>query len=242
MRNRPRLPLLLLLLLLPLTACAGPAPAPGPAMPAATEPVHASGNEPFWSLRIGAGQMRLSRPGLPDRTAPAPAADSLPEGRRYEAPGLVLALRPGPCADSMSGARFAESAMLEVDGERLEGCGGGELPPGRLEGTHWVVTRIAGRPVAPERPPTLEIDEKGHPAGFDGCNRYAGGLWLAPDGGIRRDGLQGIGTLMACRPEVEEISRAFQAARDEATQWRFAGGELQLLARGTESLRLRQLY
>ncbi|MBI0434224.1 META domain-containing protein [Roseomonas sp. KE0001] len=211
-------------------------------MPANAEPVRASGNEPFWSLRIGAGQMRLSRPGLPDRTAPAPAAENLPEGRRYEAAGLALTLRPGPCEDSMSGARFAERAVLEINGERLEGCGGEELPPGRLEDTRWVVTRIAGRPVAAEQPPTLEIDEKGHIAGFDGCNRYAGGLRLAPDGGIRRDGHQGIGTLMACRPAVEEISRAFQAARDGATQWRFAGSELQLLARGAESLRLRRLY
>lgn len=87
----------------------------------------ASGNEPFWRLRIREDGIALRSMDSPDERVFA-APD------RYEQAGRLtfesgagnasirVVLEPGHCIDSMSGARYAWSATLVVDGRQLAGC------------------------------------------------------------------------------------------------------------------------
>lgn len=89
----------------------------------------ASGNEPFWSFRIGPSETRVSR--LAADTEEWSFSTPSPQVRGYlwryrpgQANGreVVLELRRNPCRDSMAGHYFAYSAVLQVGEDRLTGC------------------------------------------------------------------------------------------------------------------------
>jgi putative lipoprotein len=89
--------------------------------------VHASGNEPGWSVRVSGGGMVLERPNAPPLALPY-LEESLPDGRlsfSSEADGqrIELWLTPGRCEDSMSGTVSHLQARLRVNREApLSGC------------------------------------------------------------------------------------------------------------------------
>lgn len=88
--------------------------------------VHASGNEPGWSLRVSDQGMVLNRPGQEPLALPY-MEEQLPEGRLHlssEANGqrLALWLTPGQCQDSMSGSLQHLSAELRLDDQLMRGC------------------------------------------------------------------------------------------------------------------------
>lgn len=88
--------------------------------------LRASGNEPFWSLRITRQGMLLERPDQPPLALPY-LEERLPNGQASftsEAgdDSLSLWVAPQRCQDSASGAISHLSAVLQVGGQTLRGC------------------------------------------------------------------------------------------------------------------------
>ncbi|KAF1054077.1 MAG: hypothetical protein GAK43_01064 [Stenotrophomonas maltophilia] len=88
--------------------------------------VHASGNEPGWSVVINAQGLLLERPQQQPFVVPY-VVESVPGGSSSyssEANGekIELWIAPARCADSMSGTVSNLSAELRVDGKLLQGC------------------------------------------------------------------------------------------------------------------------
>ncbi|WP_439889196.1 COG3650 family protein [Pseudomonas sp. MBLB4123] len=89
--------------------------------------LHASGQEPGWSVTVGAGGLMLERQGQAAQALPF-LEERLPEGRlnlTSEANGqrLELWVAPQRCVDPMSGAVQHLAAELRLNGEVLRGCG-----------------------------------------------------------------------------------------------------------------------
>jgi uncharacterized membrane protein len=87
----------------------------------------ASGNEPSWRLHI-------REEGISMRSMGAPAEIEFPEPRMSGQPprivfeaggiesGIRILLEKRRCVDAMSGARYAWTTDIDVDGQHLEGC------------------------------------------------------------------------------------------------------------------------
>ncbi len=87
----------------------------------------ASGNEPFWNLQIREDGMSMRLMGSADENVfPAPAKQVQPTVVTYESENeqsrIQVVLERRRCIDTMSGARYAWSVQVEIDGERLAGC------------------------------------------------------------------------------------------------------------------------
>jgi len=109
--------------------------------------LEASGNEPFWHLRLDDGEVIYTTPEDLEGTAfhdvtwtrldsgtgngawRMEALRDFVDGIEY----LVLEVSDSPCTDSMSGARYPWTATLEVGGSRWPGCAreGRNMPEGR---------------------------------------------------------------------------------------------------------------
>lgn len=88
--------------------------------------LHASGQEPGWSVTVTSQGMILNRAGEAPLALPY-LEEQLPEGRlnlSSDANGqrLVLWAAPQRCIDSMSGAVQHMSAELRLNGEVMRGC------------------------------------------------------------------------------------------------------------------------
>jgi putative lipoprotein len=88
--------------------------------------VHASGQEPGWSVIVSSQGLVLNRVGEEPLALPY-LEEQLPEGRlnlSSDANGqrLVLWVAPQRCVDSMSGAVQHMSAELRLNGEVMRGC------------------------------------------------------------------------------------------------------------------------
>jgi len=104
--------------------------------------LEASGNEPFWHLRLDGDEVLYRTPEDQDGTlfhdvtwtSPGngtwrmEALRDFVDGIEY----LVLEVSDTPCSDSMSGARYPWTATLEVEGASWPGCAreGRNLPEG----------------------------------------------------------------------------------------------------------------
>ncbi|MBS7661406.1 hypothetical protein I0D00_05515 [Pseudomonas lalucatii] len=89
--------------------------------------LHASGQEPGWSVTVGGRGLVLERQGQQPLALPF-LEEQLPEGRlnlSSEANGqrLELWVAPQRCVDPMSGAVQHLAAELRLNGEVLRGCG-----------------------------------------------------------------------------------------------------------------------
>jgi uncharacterized membrane protein len=86
----------------------------------------ASGNEPFWMALITAEAILVKMPGREDRFWRDIRMQEVGGGIRFEATGpagpVVIRIADRPCRDSMSGAYFAYSAGLSLDGTEFTGC------------------------------------------------------------------------------------------------------------------------
>jgi putative lipoprotein len=88
--------------------------------------IRASGNEPFWTIRLNAQGLVLQQPGKPTVALPYIHEQS-GDGMQYITSQannhtLQLWISQHPCIDSMSGAWHAYSARLQWQGEMLTGC------------------------------------------------------------------------------------------------------------------------
>lgn len=87
----------------------------------------ASGNEPFWRLQIRDDGIFMRSMDSPDEVVfPAPEQLGQPPLVTFNSEGpdaaIQITLELHRCIDTMSGARFAWTATVAVDGRRLSGC------------------------------------------------------------------------------------------------------------------------
>lgn len=99
----------------------------------------ATGQEPFWHLRVSPTGLRYSTPSEPETTfapvPPSPRGDAWvyeSTGTGPEAVGVRVVFEPGRCTDSMVGSVYSWRATIEIAGERGIGCAWeGALSPNR---------------------------------------------------------------------------------------------------------------
>lgn len=99
----------------------------------------ATGQEPFWHLRVSPTGLRYSTPSAPESTfAPVPpvrlgrAWVYESEGTGPEAVGLRAVFEPARCTDTMAGSVYGWTATVDIAGERRSGCAWeGALSPNR---------------------------------------------------------------------------------------------------------------
>ena len=196
------------------------------------------GNEPFWSVRLAAGEMRITRLGLPDLTlAIMDAANDggalrITAGDPAHARDAVLTRRPALCRDSMSGMPHPETVTLALGKDWFTGCGG--APVDLLAARAWRIAEIAGAPVMAGLPLVLRFDARGRMAGHGGCNGWFAGYDLNGEGLV----IGPVGaTRMACaRPIMDQEARLF-AALARVTRFDLTdAGDLVLLAGETPVL------
>ena len=112
------------------------------------QPLTGRGNEPGWSLTIGAAEIALvSNYGATRSTFPKPAPETSGEATRYVVAdaGLTITVLERPCADTMSGMFYPLTVAVERPEGVLSGCGG--EPASLLLGPEWIVESIDGDPV-----------------------------------------------------------------------------------------------
>lgn len=124
---------------LALTACGesmgaseeAPPPADAPAARGAdySGDLDVLGTEPFWTVKIRAAGLSLTRPDHPDVSNANPGVrldgqqgvwDS--NGASQEQGRLVVRLTPGVCTDGMSDRVYRFRGEVWIDGETLRGC------------------------------------------------------------------------------------------------------------------------
>lgn len=106
--------------------------APGQDSAAAAAPFRARGNEPGWSLEIGAtemtlladyGELRVVGPA----PAPANAGDTTLYSARPQGHVIEVTVVHRICHDGMSGFPYPSIVTVRLDGRELHGCGGERL-------------------------------------------------------------------------------------------------------------------
>lgn len=174
------------------------------------------GNEPFWSVRIDAGGMTLSRLGMEDVILPlgdplmSDSGDILVIATDPDR--AVLTRRPLICRDSMTGMPYPETIDLDLGDHVLSGCGGD--PAVLLVGRDWLVENIDGAGVPAGADVTLGFGSDGRVAGSGGCNRWFASFDLTGEG--LSIGPAGA-TMMVCAPPVMDHEGRFFAALAKVT-------------------------
>lgn len=168
-----------LALLCPLLLAAAPVPAQF-----AADPYKALGTEPFWTVTIADGSLRLDEPGQRPVVVAAPVPRPTFNGRRYETRALTVDVTRTPCSDGMSDRRYPDSVTVSVGRRVLRGCGGqpsgGEVVPLRLADTRWTIEAVDGARIQPSRPTEIGFADD-RVAGSAGCNRFGGSYALRGD-------------------------------------------------------------
>ena len=179
-----------------------------------SETYRAAGNEPFWSVMLEAGEMRLSRLGAEDLRLPVIESHPTDTGVIHviaadpaRALRAVLERLPRICRDSMTGMPHPETVTVSMGDETLSGCGGDPLS--LLTGQTWVVEDIGGAGVIESARATLGFDATGRVFGNGSCNRFMGDAALSGEG-LRLGPL--ASTRMACPEAVmAQERRVFEA-------------------------------
>jgi heat shock protein HslJ len=192
-----------------------------------------SGNEPFWSVDIAAGELRLTRLGEGDLSLPIIASEADADGVQAitaadPAQGLraVLTRRPMICHDTMTGMPHPESIDLVLGDLNLSGCGG--APIDLVAGHDWQVSAIGGVAVLESAAITLHFSTDAGIAGVGGCNRWFATFALTGEG--LHIGAIGA-TKMACAPHVMDQEAGFFRALRAVTGFDIAiDGTLVMMA------------
>ncbi|MFO0826546.1 MAG: META domain-containing protein [Phycisphaerales bacterium] len=102
-----------------------------------------------------------------------------------------------------------------------------------LDGTSWVLARLAGRGAVVGQAPTAEF-ASGQVRGSDGCNRFTAPF--TAKGSTFTVGSGAAMTQMACEPAVMDQAQAFMSALQNARGYRVVDGRLELLSASGEVL------
>lgn len=193
------------------------------------QPLTGRGNEPGWSLTIGAAEIALvSNYGATRSTFPKPAPETSGEATRYVVAdaGLTITVLERPCADTMSGMFYPLTVAVERPEGVLSGCGG--EPASLLLGPEWIVESIDGDPVIGDSRATIAFHAGGSVDGSPSCNSYMAIYELTGEG-LSIAG--GASTMMACEPSLLEQEHRFLDALAAVRRFEVApDGALVLLA------------
>jgi len=96
----------------------------GNASAESSETYRAHGNEPFWSLTIGGGEMVYDAADVGDLTVTAPAPQPIANGVRYVTPTMTVIITHTSCSDGMSERQYADTVVVMMGAETRNGCGG----------------------------------------------------------------------------------------------------------------------
>jgi heat shock protein HslJ len=143
----------------------------------AATPLRARGNEPGWSLEIGAREITVvadygERRVVVPTPAPVREGDTTRYASRARGHDVAVAIVDALCHDGMSGIAYPRTVTVTLDGRELRGCGGEAAEA--LQGGAWTVDSIGGAPVAGGSHPTLEFGADGRVSGNASCNRFSG--------------------------------------------------------------------
>lgn len=197
-------------------------------------PFKAQGNEPFWNLQFGVGQLTLQRLGGGEPlvkpyavTAVNPATRTLtastPQG------DLELAVTTGLCRDSMSGMPYPAEVVVTLGDDSLTGCGGS--PERLLQGAEWVVEDIDGGGIIDRSRVTFNFYTDGQIAGHASCNRYNGRYRLSGEGLTISEVAT---TRMACAPALLNQEQRFVALLEGVQRFDFDDTDALLLITADE--------
>ena len=191
------------------------------ALPASakTEAYRAVGTEPGWTLTIDRGWITYAGDyGKTHIRIKAPAARSSFNGRRYVTRRIVVDITRAPCSDGMSDRNFPDRVTVTIGRRSVKGCGGDPvLDAAALDGSHWTIASIDGRPVRTARATELRF-EGDRIAGNAGCNSFGGAYRLE---GNRLSAAQVISTKMACvGPGMNVEGRFFDIIADATVERR----------------------
>lgn len=205
-----------------------------------SETFKAVGQEPGWTLEITParveyvgdyGETTISGANIGVRTDANSA--SYVNGR------LKVTRMEKTCSDSMSGQRYRETVSVVADGKRLQGCGGGQLPPETLNGTNWTILSVNGKNVLADVEANLAFAD-GRVSGTAGCNRLMGSYSQSGD---TVDFSQTASTMMACPTPNMEQERAVMGALQKGAKLHYtADGVMELRAPNGDIIRLRQSF
>jgi len=159
---------------------AGAAAEPPPGAPGSL--YRALGNEPFWSVAVGRGQMRFETPtGRRSFAVPTPPAQTTADGYRFRTRRLVVEVARAPCSDGMSDRRYADTVAVIADGRAYRGCGGAVMSEAGVDlaGSRWSIASIGGTAVS--GPSYMVEFTADRISGMAGCNRFSARYTLAED-------------------------------------------------------------
>jgi heat shock protein HslJ len=183
--------------------------------PAADElslPFRARGQEPGWFMTAESGMVTLVT-GFGERSVTLPLKRVEQQGSiaRLQAADanhrLTAEVERSVCSDTMSDIPFPYRVTVQLDDERLSGCGGESLD--LLTGAIWVVEDLDGGGIVDRSRIVLEfLVEAGQRrvAGVGSCNRYFADFELT--GESLTFGRPGM-TMMACAPALMTQEQKF---------------------------------
>jgi heat shock protein HslJ len=200
-------------------------------------PYKALGTEPFWSLNIDRDKMRFEHEGVVSVGAKDVQARPSFNGWRYSSAKITADVTFTPCSDGMSEFTYKDTVTVMVGKREYKGCGGGIIPPEKLDGTSWQIVSINGANIPSEREAMLRFED-GRISGTVGCNRLGAEYQFA-------DRKLSVGpmmsTKMACPDPVGQQEYAFTLALGNLGSTEFPGdGTMVLTAKDGSRIVLRQ--
>ena len=171
--------------------------------------LRASGNEPFWSLRIENARVEFTADlGETWIEVALPEPELIEGGRRYanliEDGQLTISLFDQLCVDTMSGMPHPLTVEVLFDGRALAGCGGD--PADLLRAGEWVVEDLAGGGIIDRSRVTLEVGGEQSLSGRASCNDFEGSFELT---GENLTFAPALGTNAVCAPALMDQERRF---------------------------------
>lgn len=205
---------------------------------AGTPQLTAIGQEPGWSLTIGAEEAELLTDyGQNRATFKAPAPEPVNGGVRYAlSDNVVATVRDTLCQDPMSGMNYPKSVTVETPDQTLEGCGG--APEDLLTGPEWVVEDIAQGGIIDSSRVTLNFQEEGRVSGMASCNTYNASYSITGEGlSFER----AMSTKKACAPALMNQENRFLTALSGIDRFEISDtGALVLYSRDTPAITARR--
>jgi heat shock protein HslJ/uncharacterized membrane protein len=203
-------------------------------------PFRARGNEPGWSLDVGARELTLladygERKVVAPTPAPTTSGDTTRWATRAQGHVVVITVVDRLCHDGMSGFPFPRTVVVRLDDREHAGCGGETVDV--LVGPAWTVREIDGAAVPQDTPPRLEFLANGRVSGRGPCNGVGGSYELRGD---ELSFPQLAVTKMACADPVMERERGFLALLGAVRRFERTGDSLILRTEDGRSITARR--
>lgn len=201
----------------------------------------ATGNEPFWALKIDMENNRMEFEPMDGEKIVANLPEAVENGNKllYEATSetsmLKVMILKEECQDNMSGERFSHKVSVTFQSSDMEkaktftGCGEyvqADNVPAELVG-RWILNKINKTVVqnnSSYKNPTMEINaSEGKVIGNGGCNRYSGSIKSLGENKISISKV--MSTKMAC-PGMDMEMKYFEALTAKSLTYKLSDSKL----------------